>query len=63
MDGEHTNPIFSYLKDLDSIFSSFMKLQEDPNKTVDPSAEHVWTFKSKQVLSDLNPHSSWLMSG
>ncbi|KAF1453538.1 HERV-H LTR-associating protein 1, partial [Pygoscelis papua] len=31
--------------DLDSIFSSFMKLQEDPNKTVDPSAEHVWTFK------------------
>ncbi|KAK1194301.1 HHLA1 protein, partial [Pygoscelis papua] len=34
--------------DLDSIFSSFMKLQEDPNKTVDPSAEHVWTFKSEQ---------------
>ncbi|NXV42877.1 HHLA1 protein, partial [Uria aalge] len=33
---------------LDSIFSSFMKLQEDPNKTVDPSAEHVWTFKSEQ---------------
>ncbi|NXE78126.1 HHLA1 protein, partial [Cochlearius cochlearius] len=32
--------------DLDSIFSSFMKLQEDPNKTVDPSAEHVWTFKT-----------------
>ncbi|KAF1625818.1 HERV-H LTR-associating protein 1, partial [Eudyptes filholi] len=36
--------------DLDSIFSSFMKLQEDPNKTVDPSAEHVWTFKSEQIL-------------
>ncbi|NXS68264.1 HHLA1 protein, partial [Pandion haliaetus] len=31
---------------LDSIFSSFMKSQEDPNKTVDPSAEHVWTFKN-----------------
>ncbi|KAF1579707.1 UNVERIFIED_CONTAM: hypothetical protein FQV15_0014086, partial [Eudyptes pachyrhynchus] len=37
--------------DLDSIFSSFMKLQEDPNKTVDPSAEHVWTFKSEQILN------------
>ncbi|NXC59346.1 HHLA1 protein, partial [Aleadryas rufinucha] len=24
----------------------FMKLQEDPNKTLDSSAEHVWTFKS-----------------
>ncbi|NXA16358.1 HHLA1 protein, partial [Sapayoa aenigma] len=23
----------------------FMKLQEDPNKTLDPSAEHVWTLK------------------
>ncbi|NXG90712.1 HHLA1 protein, partial [Stercorarius parasiticus] len=46
----HTNPIFSYLKGLDSIFSSFMKLQEAPNKTVDPSAEHVWTFKSEQVF-------------
>ncbi|NWZ45907.1 HHLA1 protein, partial [Haliaeetus albicilla] len=33
--------------DLDLMFSSFMKLQEDPNKTVDPSAEHVWTFKIK----------------
>ncbi|KAM9644844.1 HERV-H LTR-associating protein 1 [Morphnus guianensis] len=32
--------------DLDLMFSSFMKLQEDPNKTVDPSAEHVWTFKT-----------------
>ncbi|KAM6349569.1 HERV-H LTR-associating protein 1 [Podargus strigoides] len=32
--------------DLDSIFSSFMKSQEDPNKTVHPSAEHVWTFKT-----------------
>ncbi|XP_074001869.1 HERV-H LTR-associating protein 1 [Numenius arquata] len=35
--------------DLDSIFSSFMKLQEDPNKTVDPSAEHVWTFKTTRI--------------
>ncbi|NWQ96044.1 HHLA1 protein, partial [Burhinus bistriatus] len=34
----------------DSIFSSFMKLQEDPNKIVDPSAGHVWTFKSEQIL-------------
>ncbi|XP_059671800.1 HERV-H LTR-associating protein 1 [Gavia stellata] len=33
--------------DLDSIFSSFMKLQEDPNKMVDPSAEHVWTWTFK----------------
>ncbi|NXT80405.1 HHLA1 protein, partial [Zapornia atra] len=24
---------------------NFVKLQEDPNKTVDSSAEHVWTFK------------------
>ncbi|XP_046788764.1 HERV-H LTR-associating protein 1 isoform X4 [Gallus gallus] len=31
--------------DLDSVFSSFMKSQEDSNKTVDPSAEHPWTFK------------------
>ncbi|NXT40132.1 HHLA1 protein, partial [Pelecanoides urinatrix] len=31
---------------LDSIFSSFMKLQEDPNKMVEPSAEHIWTFKT-----------------
>lgn len=54
MDGERSNPLFSYLKDLDSMFSSVMKLQEDPNKTVDSSAEHVWTFKSEQTLSDLN---------
>ncbi|NXK25568.1 HHLA1 protein, partial [Arenaria interpres] len=32
--------------DLDSVFSSFMKLQDDPNKTVDPSPEHEWTFKN-----------------
>ncbi|XP_054151601.1 HERV-H LTR-associating protein 1 isoform X2 [Melozone crissalis] len=32
--------------DLDSIFSTFVKLQEDSNKTLDSSAEHVWTFKS-----------------
>ncbi|XP_014820705.1 PREDICTED: HERV-H LTR-associating protein 1 [Calidris pugnax] len=35
--------------DIDSIFSSFMKLQEDPNKTVDPSPEHVWTFKTTRI--------------
>ncbi|XP_057890534.1 HERV-H LTR-associating protein 1 isoform X4 [Melospiza georgiana] len=33
--------------DLDSIFSTFVKLQEDSNKTLDSSAEHVWTFKSE----------------
>ncbi|NWW95566.1 HHLA1 protein, partial [Rhynochetos jubatus] len=43
--------------DLDSIFSSFMKLQEDPNKTVDPSAEHAWTFKSEQCSSSVSPAS------
>ncbi|NWU39003.1 HHLA1 protein, partial [Hylia prasina] len=37
-----------------SIFSSFVKLQEDPNKTLDSSAEYVWTFKCEQILSDLN---------
>ncbi|XP_026697717.1 HERV-H LTR-associating protein 1 isoform X3 [Athene cunicularia] len=36
-------------QDLDMIFSSFVKLQEDPNRTVDPSAEHVWTFKTTKV--------------
>lgn len=57
MDSQHTNLIFSYFKDLDSIISSFTKLQEDPNKTVDPSAEHVWTLKSEQVLPDINLYS------
>ncbi|XP_074667101.1 HERV-H LTR-associating protein 1 [Strix aluco] len=36
-------------QDLDMTFSSFMKLQEDPNRTVDPSAEHVWTFKTTRI--------------
>ncbi|NXH42248.1 HHLA1 protein, partial [Dicaeum eximium] len=31
---------------------------EDPNKTLDSSAEHVWTFKCEQILSDLNLPSS-----
>ncbi|XP_039237823.1 HERV-H LTR-associating protein 1 [Pipra filicauda] len=35
--------------DLESIFSSFVKLQEEPNKTLDPSAEHVWTFKTTRI--------------
>ncbi|KAM6282708.1 HERV-H LTR-associating protein 1 [Porphyrio hochstetteri] len=35
--------------DLDSVFSSFVKLQEDQNKTVDSSAEHVWTFKNTSI--------------
>lgn len=53
MNAECTNIIFSYLKDLDSMFSSFMKLQEDSNKTMDPSVEHKWTFKSEWILPDL----------
>ncbi|NWR31032.1 HHLA1 protein, partial [Tachuris rubrigastra] len=32
----------------------FVKLQEEPNKPLDPSAEHVWTFKSEHILSELN---------
>ncbi|XP_065609473.1 HERV-H LTR-associating protein 1 [Cyrtonyx montezumae] len=32
--------------DLDSVFSSFMKAQEDSNKTMDPSSEHPWTLKN-----------------
>ncbi|XP_059723253.1 HERV-H LTR-associating protein 1 [Haemorhous mexicanus] len=35
--------------DLDSIFSSFVKLQDDSNKTLDSSAEYVWTFKSTRI--------------
>ncbi|XP_032927629.1 HERV-H LTR-associating protein 1 [Catharus ustulatus] len=35
--------------DLDSVFSSFVKLQEDTNKTLDSSAEYVWTFKSTRI--------------
>ncbi|NXW71145.1 HHLA1 protein, partial [Hirundo rustica] len=31
-----------------------MKLQEDSNKTLDSSAEYVWTYKCEQILSDLN---------
>ncbi|NWY40733.1 HHLA1 protein, partial [Sylvia atricapilla] len=27
---------------------------EDPNKTLDSSAEYVWTFKCEQILSDLS---------
>ncbi|NXY23539.1 HHLA1 protein, partial [Atrichornis clamosus] len=41
--------------DLDSIVSSFVKLQEDPNKILDPSAEHVWTFKSEHILNYCPP--------
>ncbi|NWI26171.1 HHLA1 protein, partial [Sula dactylatra] len=47
------SPVINYTfssntsSDLDLIFSSFMKLQEDPNKTADPLAEHVWTFKTR----------------
>ncbi|NXB33617.1 HHLA1 protein, partial [Eulacestoma nigropectus] len=32
----------------------FVKLQEDSNKTLDSSTEHVWTFKCEHILSDLN---------
>ncbi|XP_014110375.1 PREDICTED: HERV-H LTR-associating protein 1 [Pseudopodoces humilis] len=36
-------------QDLDSILSGFVKLQEDPNKTLDSSAEYVWRFKSTRT--------------
>ncbi|NXO13261.1 HHLA1 protein, partial [Oriolus oriolus] len=32
----------------------FVKLREDPNKTLDSSAERSWTFKCEHILSDLN---------
>ncbi|XP_062360019.1 HERV-H LTR-associating protein 1 [Cinclus cinclus] len=35
--------------DLDSIISGFVKLQEDPNKMLDSSAEYVWTLKSTRI--------------
>ncbi|XP_062482986.1 HERV-H LTR-associating protein 1 isoform X2 [Pezoporus occidentalis] len=35
--------------DVDSRFSGVMNLQEDPKKTVDPSAERVWTFKTTRI--------------
>ncbi|NXQ78732.1 HHLA1 protein, partial [Nyctibius grandis] len=63
------SPVINYTfssntsSDLDSIFSSFMKLQEDPNKTVDLSAEHVWIFKNQEgrleplwLLGAARPH-------
>ncbi|NXW48166.1 HHLA1 protein, partial [Nyctiprogne leucopyga] len=54
------SPVINYTfssnksSDLDSIYSSFMKLQEDPNKRVDPSAESGWTFKNHEGQPD--PH-------
>ncbi|XP_019469821.1 HERV-H LTR-associating protein 1 isoform X3 [Meleagris gallopavo] len=44
--------------DLDSVFSSFMISQEDSNKTVDPSAEHPWTFKSTSTPLALKEEDS-----
>ncbi|NXX57928.1 HHLA1 protein, partial [Scopus umbretta] len=44
----------------DSLFSSFMKLQEDPNKTVDPSAEHVWTFTSEPIFSQGRKYEGYI---
>ncbi|XP_054023388.1 HERV-H LTR-associating protein 1 [Dryobates pubescens] len=35
--------------DLDSVFSSFVKLQEDSNKTLAASTEHVWTSKTTRI--------------
>ncbi|NXJ31845.1 HHLA1 protein, partial [Ciconia maguari] len=52
------SPVINYTfssntsSDLDSFFSSFMKLQEDPNKKVDPSPEHVWTLKNPKAWLD-----------
>ncbi|XP_062424552.1 HERV-H LTR-associating protein 1 [Rhea pennata] len=36
-------------QDLDSIFSSFMKLKEDANKTMDPSTEHMWRSETTRI--------------
>ncbi|NXV34429.1 HHLA1 protein, partial [Rissa tridactyla] len=42
------SPVINYTfsSNTSSDLGNFMKLQEDPNKRVEPSAEHVWTFKS-----------------
>ncbi|POI26399.1 hypothetical protein CIB84_009851, partial [Bambusicola thoracicus] len=58
LDTGYTNPIFSRLKDLDSVFSSFVKSQEDSNKTMDPSAEHPWIFKSTSTPLALKAEDS-----
>ncbi|OXB74627.1 UNVERIFIED_CONTAM: hypothetical protein H355_010153, partial [Colinus virginianus] len=48
--------------DLDSVFSSFMKSQEDSNKTMGPSAEHSWTLRTCNSwwypLSSASPDTS-----
>ncbi|NXL84287.1 HHLA1 protein, partial [Alectura lathami] len=54
------SPVINYTfssntsSDLNSIFSSFMKLQEDSNKTVDPSAENKWMFETASIPFALN---------
>ncbi|XP_054241589.1 HERV-H LTR-associating protein 1 [Indicator indicator] len=52
-----TSPVVNYTfssntssdLDLDSILSSVVKLQEDSNKTLDASTEHVWTSKTTRI--------------
>ncbi|KAF1401161.1 HERV-H LTR-associating protein 1, partial [Spheniscus humboldti] len=48
------SPVINYTfsSNTSSDLGNFMKLQEDPNKTVDPSAEHVWTFKNPKARPD-----------
>ncbi|NXC80545.1 HHLA1 protein, partial [Cercotrichas coryphoeus] len=50
------SPVINYTfsSNTSSNLGKFVKLQEDPNKTLDSSAEYVWTFKCEQILSDLN---------
>ncbi|NXV66578.1 HHLA1 protein, partial [Molothrus ater] len=39
----------------------FVKLQEDPNKTLDSSAEHVWTFKGTTKCYKVSPDPEEIM--
>ncbi|NWV22286.1 HHLA1 protein, partial [Origma solitaria] len=49
------SPVINYTfsSNTSSDLGNFVKLQEDPNKTLDSSAEHAWTFKCEHILSDL----------
>ncbi|NXG23300.1 HHLA1 protein, partial [Grallaria varia] len=53
------SPVINYTfssntsSDLDSIFSSSVKLQEDPSKTLDPSAERVGAVQTSQCAGAL----------
>ncbi|NXK46603.1 HHLA1 protein, partial [Chauna torquata] len=53
------SPVINYTfsSNTSSDLGNFMKLQEDSNKTVDPSAEHMWTFKSCWCPPSVSPAS------